>query len=278
MLAETLPAQARKYSRGGRDFWVITETELIAWGQTQNLDLRQSFRLALRAGVFPECLERNFPGLNAAEQLSLWESSVLVAGLGGLGGVQAMLLARVGVGRLLLADGDVFSLSNLNRQILATHKTLGLNKAMVTSQCIEDINPAILTEAVTDFLTPDNLPSYLSQVQVVVDGLDSMPARLHLFNAARQAGRPLIHGAVAESFGQVSTILPDEPIPFEKLYPTSHRKSAAAVPGVLATTVTLVASLQVQEAVRLLLGGPPAYSGRLVHFDGETGQLESLTL
>jgi molybdopterin/thiamine biosynthesis adenylyltransferase len=182
------------------------------------------------------------------------------------------------VGRLLLVDGDVFSPSNLNRQILATHKTLGLNKALVTSRYIQDINPAILTEAVTEFLTPDNLPSYLSQVQVVLDGLDSMTARLHLFNAARQAGRPLIHGAVVENFGQVSTILPEHPINFEKLYPNSPASDMEATLGVLATTVALIASLQVQEAIRLLLGRPPAYAGRLIHFDGETGQLESLPL
>jgi tRNA A37 threonylcarbamoyladenosine dehydratase len=70
--------------------------------------------------------------------------SVEVAGLGGLGGTLALLLARVGVGRLLLADGDVFVPSNLNRQFLATGRSLGLNKARAAADDLQDINPALL--------------------------------------------------------------------------------------------------------------------------------------
>ena len=131
-----------------------------------------------------------------------------MAGLGGLGGFLAELLARVGVGRLLLADGDHFTPANLNRQLLATEETLGLNKAVVTARRLRKINPAILAEPIVQFLTPDNLGGYLSQVQVVVDGLDTIAARQELAAGARDAGLPLVHGAVSGKFGQVSTLMP----------------------------------------------------------------------
>jgi hypothetical protein len=92
-------------------------------------------------------------------------ASALVAGLGGLGGMLAVLLARVGVGRLLLADGDVFVPSNLNRQFLASQKNLGKKKAQATADHLRDINPALLVEAIPDYLTPDNLTTIFPRLR-----------------------------------------------------------------------------------------------------------------
>jgi molybdopterin/thiamine biosynthesis adenylyltransferase len=232
---------------------------------------------ALRAGVFPECFERNFPSLSAAEQLRVFESAALVVGLGGLGGALAVLLARVGVGRLLLADGDVFQPSNLNRQILATQATLGRKKAEVAAEHILAINPGLAAEAIPSFLTADTLPPYLAQVQVVLDGLDSLAARRQLFLAAQAAGVPLIHGAVLGNHGQIAAVFPEASDAFAKIYaaaPLGDHGPREALPWV----VSLVASLQVSEAVRLLCGKTPTYANQLAYFDGDTGHLEILTL
>ena len=167
---EKLQALARTETRSGYTFQIISDQDLHTFARGQNLTLRQATAAALRMGVFPESWERNFPSLSGPEQLRLFDSSVLVVGLGGLGGMLALLLARVGVGRLLLADGDVFLPSNLNRQILATDQTLGRNKAQVAAAHIQQINPALLTEAIAAYLTPNNLPTYLSQVQVSAAG------------------------------------------------------------------------------------------------------------
>ena len=121
-----LKSIATQVKRSGKEFLIIPQDRLRAWAAEQGLPLRQTIELALKAAIFPECFERNFPSLTAAEQLILWRSAALVAGLGGLGGLQAMLLARAGVGRLFLADGDAFAPSNLNRQLLATNPTLGM--------------------------------------------------------------------------------------------------------------------------------------------------------
>lgn len=275
---ERLKSIATRISRGNREGWMATAAALAKWAASRQVSRRQAMEAALAAGIFPECWERNFPSLSPGEQLRLFQSSVLVAGLGGLGGFLAELLARVGVGRLLLADGDHFTPANLNRQLLATQGTLGLNKAQVTASRLQEINPAIIAEAIPHFLTLDNLGGYLSQVQVVVDGLDAIPARRVLFAAARQAGIPLVHGAVTGKFGHVSTLMPESTKGDLAARHPALAQDAAANREVLAPTVSLIASLQVQEAIRLLLGQPPAYRGHLAHFDGDTGKLQILPL
>jgi molybdopterin/thiamine biosynthesis adenylyltransferase len=225
----------------------------------------------------PECWERNFPSLSGPEQSRLFDASVLVVGLGGLGGTLALLLARVGVGRLLLADGDVFLPANLNRQVLATQATLGRPKARVAAEHIQQINPALLAEAIEEYLHPDNLPTYLAQVQVAADGLDSLKSRRHLFQVAQAAGVPLVHGAVLGRYGQVATILPNDPETFSRIY-SEATPEVERGREILAPVATLIASLQAQEVIRLLLGQPPAYQGRFLHFDGDTGALEILPL
>jgi len=274
---ESLKSLARGSLRAGQEVQVIPQEDLRNWARANNLTLRQAVAAALEAAIFPENLERNFPSFSSKDQLKLWHSSALVAGLGGLGGTLAELLARVGVGRLLLADGDAFVPSNLNRQWLAREGTLGQNKAQVAAHHLQDINPALVTEAIPEYLTPGNLSPYLSQVQVAVDGLDNLKARRDLFEAAQRTGVPLVHGAVVGRFGQVTTILPADPEAFRSVYADD---SAEVEKGreILAPVASLIASLQVQEAVRLLLGRPPVYHGRLAHYDGDTGTLELLPL
>jgi len=274
MNLESLAVQVR---RGGRIFAMVQDADLRLWRQNRGLTHRQALEAALRAGIFPECFERNFPSLTVEEQLRLFAGSVLVAGLGGLGGCQAQMLARVGVGRLLLADGDVFSPANFNRQLFATPQTLGGNKALVTAQFLQDLNPGLSLEPIPHFLCSENLRTYLPQVQLVLDAFDSIGARRMLFTAAREARAPLIHGAVSERYGQVTTILPGDTLDFALLYPHDDPLPLTP-PGILAPFVTLIASLQVQEAIRLLLGQPPAYHRRMAHFDGDTGLLEIINL
>ncbi len=269
---------ARQAQRGEREFLLASQESLCSWAAAQGLSLRQAIEVALEAGIFPECFERNFPSLTPAEQLTLWRSCALVAGLGGLGGCQAQLLARVGVGQLYLADGDAFAPSNLNRQLLATAKTLGQNKAMVTARHLRDVNAGLSVEAIPEFLDQENLRKFLPPVQVLLDALDTLTARRELIKAARQFGVPVVHGAVCGAFGQVTTILPQDPGDLPFLFPISAPPAPETAPGVLAPTVTLVASLQVQEAIRLLLGKAPAYHGALAHYDGDTGRLEILPL
>jgi molybdopterin/thiamine biosynthesis adenylyltransferase len=274
----SLKPKASIVQRRGQEFLVISRDQLHSWAAERGLSRRRTLELALEEGIFPEEWESNFPSLSAAEQLTLWRSRVLLAGLGGLGGCQAQLLARVGVGRLYLADGDCFTPSNLNRKLLATSETLGQNKALVTARHLRQINEALEIEAIPEFLDQGRLQNLLPEVQVVLDALDTLAARREIVAAAREAGIPVVHGAVSGAFGQVTTILPQDPGQSSWLFPGAAPPESETAPGVLAPAVTLTASLQAMEALRLLLKQAPAYHGVLAHFDGDTGRLEILPL
>ena len=108
--------------------------------------------------------ERNIPALTEAECLALREKRVLVVGCGGLGGHLIDLLARIGVGHLRVADGDVFELSNLNRQLLSSVPLLGVNKAKAAADHVARVNPDVTVEAVETYLTESNVSDLLADV------------------------------------------------------------------------------------------------------------------
>jgi molybdopterin/thiamine biosynthesis adenylyltransferase len=276
LLKNSLQALARIGSRQHQEFQVIEERALATWAEQHGLSKRQAYQQALAAGIFPESLERNFPTLSIQEQLHLWRSRVLVVGLGGLGGYQAQLLGRLGTGTLILADGDRFTPANLNRQLLATTDSLGKSKARITAEFIQRLNPALEVRPVEEYLDETSYPVYFSRVDLALDALDTIAGRRLLLAAARRAGKPLIHGAVLGQDGQVTTIFPEDSPDFESRY--LSQAALAASPPVLAPVVCTVAGLQVQEAVRLLLGRPLAYHGRLAYLDGDTGCLEIFSL
>lgn len=123
----------------------------------------------------------------------LYASKVAVFGIGGVGGYVAEALARSGVGSLLLVDHDTVSLSNLNRQIIALHSTLGRNKAKVMADRIADINPLAKVEARDCFYLPENADSFdFSDYSYVVDAVDTVTAKLEIIQRAKSSGVPVI--------------------------------------------------------------------------------------
>ena len=111
----------------------------------------------MEAGIFPEALERNFPTRLRRNSSPYGGAAPWWWGAGGLGGCQAMVLARGWVGRLYLADGDAFTPSNLNRQLLATTLTLGQSKAVVSARHLREVNAGLLVEALPEFLDQERL-------------------------------------------------------------------------------------------------------------------------
>lgn len=123
----------------------------------------------------------------------LAEARVAVFGLGGVGGYAAEALARAGVGALDLIDHDTVSLSNLNRQILALHSTLGRGKAEVARERILDINPACRVQVWPVFYTPDTADQFdFTAYSYIVDAVDTVTAKLCLAERATAAGTPII--------------------------------------------------------------------------------------
>lgn len=135
--------------------------------------------------------QRLLMGDAAMERLA--QATVAVFGVGGVGSYAAEALARSGVGRLLLVDHDRVSPTNLNRQIIALHSTLGRLKVEVARERILDINPAAKVEVFPQFVTPEDLPSFpLEGCGYVVDAIDTVSAKLALVQRCRELGIPIL--------------------------------------------------------------------------------------
>ena len=123
----------------------------------------------------------------------LQNARVAVFGIGGVGGYTVEALARSGIGQLDLIDHDTVSVSNINRQILATHSTVGRKKVDAAKQRILDINPACMVRTWPVFYTPETADQFdFSQYDYVVDAIDTVTGKLQLVDAARAAGIPII--------------------------------------------------------------------------------------
>ena len=123
----------------------------------------------------------------------LQQSRVAVFGVGGVGGYAVEALARSGVGALDLIDHDTVSLTNLNRQILALHSTLGQPKVQVAALRVRDINPACRVTVQDVFFLPENADRFdFTLYDYVVDAIDTVAGKLALVRKAREAGTPII--------------------------------------------------------------------------------------
>ena len=123
----------------------------------------------------------------------LQRARVAVFGLGGVGGYTVEALARSGVGSLDLIDSDTISISNLNRQILATHSTVGMLKVDAARQRIADINPDCTVRTYPIFYTPETASQFdFTQYDYIVDAIDTVTGKLALVEHAQAAGTPII--------------------------------------------------------------------------------------
>ena len=132
--------------------------------------------------------------LLGSEALTRLQSArVAVFGLGGVGGYVVEALTRSGVGSLDLIDSDTVSVSNLNRQILATHSTVGMLKVDAARNRVLDINPACNVKTYPIFYTPDTADAFdFTQYDYIVDAIDTVTGKLALVERAKAAGTPII--------------------------------------------------------------------------------------
>ena len=131
--------------------------------------------------------------LGADSMKKLNNARVAVFGLGGVGGYVVEALARSGIGALELIDHDTISPTNLNRQILATHSTVGMDKAEVAKARVLDINPKAEVVARKTFFGPDTKEEFdFSRYSYVVDAIDTVTGKLALVTASKAAGVPII--------------------------------------------------------------------------------------
>jgi molybdopterin/thiamine biosynthesis adenylyltransferase len=226
-------------------------------------------RTALETGIVPERYTRNMATLTPEDQHRLLECTACIVGVGGLGGHVADILARIGVGRLRLVDGDRFEDSNLNRQRFADLASLGQSKVATAREQIAAINPAVAVVALAERLSADNGPAILGDADIAVDCLDTLQARRHLQAACRDSKIPMVSAAVAGVSGQITVIHPDDK-GLAALYgdlELADDKGAETTLGNLPYAVTMLASLECSEVIKILLGRDSTLHGRLLIFD-----------
>jgi molybdopterin-synthase adenylyltransferase len=258
---------------------VIEDTALLDWGRAHDMTPANVQLEALQQGIIPLRYLKNLHALKPIEQKRICSSKVLVCGCGGLGGILVQLLARAGVGFMRLVDGDTFSSTNLNRQLLSESQNLSQPKAQVAAERVRWINPLTQVEACHVMIGPENVQKLMEDADLVLDALDNLRGRFILADAAGDTGIPFIHAAVAGWWGQISTFLPGSELSLKSIYGERQSRDAAEeATGVLGPTAAVVGSLEALEAIRLLSGRKPAYSRKLLYFDGESGETQIIPL
>lgn len=243
------------------------------------LTLREVESLALEAHLLPWHHHRSLGTVGWEGLARLMRSTAAIVGLGGLGGYVVEGLARMGVGHLILIDGDVFAEHNLNRQLFSLTSNIGRPKTEVARARVRAINGAVEVTTHDSFATRESLPTQLQGADVVVDCTDRLPIRLALQEAAGNMNIPLVHGAIAGYVGQVMTILPgDEGL--RALYGDGHipERGIEAEVGNPAGTPMMIAAWEIQETLKVLLGRGELLRNRMLFLDAESGTVEILRI
>jgi len=217
-------------------------------------------------------------GIFTNEEMNiLKDSKVCIIGSGGLGGYILEMLARVGVGNITIIDGDVFEESNLNRQILATSNNLGNVKVEEAKKRIAEVNPETRVTPIQSYLNSENVSEIITDYNLVIDALDSIDIRLLLQAECEVKNIPLVHGAIAGWYGQVTTIMPGDKT-LNRLYSNDQNKGVEVEIGNPSFTPALVASLEVSEALKVLLKKDEILRNKMLYIDLLNNEFEVLDI
>lgn len=197
--------------------------------------------------------------LGEAGQRRLLASRVLICGCGALGTVLANTLARAGVGKLRIVDRDFIETNNLQRQVLFDEDDVAaaLPKAVAAANKLRRINSEIEIEPIVADITPSNILPMCEGVDMILDGTDNFETRFLLNDVAVKLGIPWVYGGCLGCEGQTMTILPGDTPCLRCLIP--EPPAAGATPtcdtaGILAPIINVIASIEAQEAIKILSG------------------------
>jgi molybdopterin/thiamine biosynthesis adenylyltransferase len=263
----------------GKEKQLLTLSAVRQLAREGGLSVREVEIQALKARILPARYERSQGTVGWEGQVKLLESTVAIVGCGGLGGWIIEGLARMGVGHLILIDGDTFGENNLNRQALCTEANLGQLKTEAAWERVTRVNAATEVTVHPVMADEESMREILAGADVAVDALDTLPTRLVLQKVSQSLGIPVVHGAIGGYVGQVMTVFPGD----EGLYALYGRgdvpeRGIEAQLGNPAATPMMVAAWQIQEVIKILLGVGELLRNRLLFMDAESGVAEILEI
>jgi len=222
------------------------------------------------------------PQVGGKGQKKILSARVFCIGAGGLGSPSTLYLAAAGVGTIGIVDADVVDLSNLQRQILHSTKTLGRPKVESAAETLTAINPDVDVRVYRDRIASENVMEIIRDYDIILDGSDNFPTRFLVNDACFFAKKTLISGSIHRFEGQLTTLKPHAIPPaqdgkgasgypcYRCLYPEPPPPGLvpscqeAGVLGVLAGTIGV---LQATEALKEILAIGETLAGRLLVYD-----------
>lgn len=213
-----------------------------------------------------------FEPIGKAGQERLLASRVLIVGCGALGSAQAEALARAGVGHLRIADRDFVEWSNLQRQTMFTEEDARsrLPKAIACRNRIASINSEIKVEPEVTDVSYSNIENLIADCNVVLDGTDNFATRYLINDACVKHHTAWVYGAAVASYGVTMTIRPQQTpclrCIFEEAPPAASAPTCDTA-GVIMPIISVVAAVQVTEALKILTGHDESLHNSLMQFD-----------
>ena len=211
------------------------------------------------------------PQISYEGQQKLVNGHALIIGAGGLGAPVALYLAAGGVGKLTICDFDVVDLTNLQRQIIHTTQSVGINKAVSAQQTIQAMNPDVVVQTVQEKSSIEELERLVSEAHVVIDCTDNFATRDALNRICVKMRKPLVSGAAIGFEGQISVFdMRNESSPcYQCLYPDMdvEENMRCSENGVFSPLVGIIGTMQAAEAMKLLMGIGESLQGRLLLLD-----------
>lgn len=248
--------------------------------QESKISCRELEIASLEAEIIPERYVRNMKSFSCADQVALLKSKVSVVGLGGLGGTVCEILARIGIGALNLIDGDIFEESNLNRQILSKENIISTPKADAAKKRVSEINSSVSAFHHREYLNDENAVTLIGNSDVVIDCLDSLSGRFILERESKKAGCRLVSAAIAGNYGHITTIFPEDQglkLIYGKAQNTLNKGAETSL-GTLPHCVSLLASLECSEAIKILLKKGALLRNKLLLIDLSDNSFEIIKL
>jgi len=220
-----------------------------------------------------------FTPIGADGQSQLMKKRVLIVGAGALGTGNAEILARAGVGRLIIVDRDYVEFSNLQRQLLYTEEDAErrLPKAVALKQRLSEINSEVTVDAHIADATAYELEQLAADTDLIIDATDNFETRYIINDVSQKIGVPWIYGACAGSYGLSFMIVPGQTPCLRCLLEDIPIGGATCdTVGIIAPAVHMVVAHQTAEALKWLTGNHDALGNRLVSFDVWTNQFSAL--